>query len=271
MVTIYASPLWTDATVESLDWVSAYEATSAPAMHAISSDRDSTTIASGIVEATTQFQMRNFAGVEADAIFLRWGEQAIPGSYPTGLKLYTRISDSPGTETEVTYTAVYSQDGAYLVNSGVRSSYYGDAGSALVTFEATPTGYDTFYMEFIGSGTFYLNGFFPLRSLDLMGPVYASQQEVFNTTATYERTLSGKLKSSAKGLTIKSKFSIVYEMIDRDELDALIDLYRDTRGGMFPFGMLFHSKPYIVRFEAPVSYSEEEAGLFNVSLDLEEI
>lgn len=271
MVKIYASPLWTDATPTSLQWIDASEATSAPAMHAISSDRDSTTIASGITEGTTQFEMRNYAGVSSDALFLRWGEQASPTTYPDGIKIYTRISDVGGSDVEVTYTAVYSNDYAYLANSGVRSSYYADAGSALVTFNTTPSAHDVFYVEFIGSGTFYLNSFFPLRELPLLGPVYASQQDLFNTTATYDRTLSGKLKTSAKGLTIKSKFTIVYEMVDRDELDALIDLYRDTRGGMFPFGILFHNKPYMVRFESPLSYTEEEAGLFNVSLDLEEI
>ena len=263
---IYTNPV-AEFGIEAFSW-SAGTVPSAPTRHALSNDQRSFTAASGIT-SSTRLTLR-YSAVDSppsNAFFFRWNDGC--SDTITRVRLFVENQEAPG-EFEVSYSTAVGDGG--LAVSGIYANYGYDMGGWVLA-EYTEVGQtnNLIKMGFIGSGTFYLNSFFPLHTLNIYEPVYATQHDFWVEGTDAERTLSGKLRISSKGLTIKSRFTIVYELLRTSQKDSVLDLYNNSRGGMFPFAVRFNNNVFMVRFSSAPLVVEEAAGLFNLSLDLEEI
>lgn len=180
-----------------------------------------------------------------------------------------------GTWSLVTKTDVVGVPDVVIVTSGVYVNQPTSAGKFLLKFSAVSNTRSRYRIAIrkdsaaTDVGSFKLSMVIPLQALTLPEAARTREEKHFVYGANRETTLGGKSQYSSYGADPRKNLIINYEYIDDDDKTTLTTLYESCNGGTYPFVIEIDSVPYPVRFVSNLGIQEEQAGLYNITLNLE--
>lgn len=207
---------------------------------------------------------------EYNALYVNYGNANNTGN------IYTRAGTVAFVGT--TYTDGCGSEGVdWHASSGLTVSDTGPNAWGLIEFEVFSASNTNFRIYFnkdssVGTqGDIELHLAIPLNLLDLPEASRTRVETKFAYGTEKNYTLGGKSQYASLGVNTRSEIQINYELLRESEKDLLVSLYETQRGSTYPFIVRIDDVAYPVIFTQDVNVIEEQAGLYNVSLNMESL
>lgn len=234
-------------------------------------DRNSYLVASGTsTNLYVNGQFSSAPAVGMTGLYIRYGAMAY-----CDLIDFETSDPEFGSWSLVTKTDVYSPNGLTIVTSGVLVNQPTESGDFLLTFSEVSTVRTRYRVALrkdpsaANVGVIQLAHIIPVTEVDLPSPAYSRQDSISSYGARQELTLGGKRQYTSFGVDPRHSFEISYEFLNETQKNAIIDVYESCRGGTYPFLLRIDNNVYPCLFVEQLTVQEEQAGLYNVTIQAE--